>query len=66
MRELADLWTRYENYAVMFVWIQKECCCVILLRKITRGVMRKIFLWKSKHKVKGIWKVREEPIRKRR
>ena len=32
-----------------------------LLRKIIRGVMRKIFRWKSKHEVQGIGKVREEP-----
>jgi hypothetical protein len=53
MRELIDIWTRYEIYEVMFVWIQIDCCCVFLLRKTIRGVTRKIFRWNSKHKVKG-------------
>jgi hypothetical protein len=57
---MAGRWTIYENYAFMFAWIQIEHRRV-LLRKIIRGVMGKIVRWKSKHKVKGVGKVREEP-----
>jgi hypothetical protein len=61
MRELTDRWARYEIYAFMFISIQMEWPPVFLLRKDIKGVKRKIFLWKSKHKVKGAGKVREEP-----
>jgi len=47
MRELIDIWTRHESYAVMFVWIQIEYRRVFLLRKNIRDVMRKIFHWYS-------------------
>jgi hypothetical protein len=62
MRELTDRWTRYERYAFVFAWIQIEYHRVFLLRKIIRGVMHKIFCWKSKRKVKGAGKFRVEPI----
>jgi hypothetical protein len=60
MRELTDGRTRYESYAFMFVLIKIECRLVFLLRKSIRGLMHKIFHWKSKHKVKGSRKVQEE------
>jgi hypothetical protein len=61
MRELTDIWTRHDSYAVMFVWIPVERRRVFLLRKYITGKMRKMFRWKSKRKVKGAGKIREEP-----